>query len=112
MVHEAPTGVEVEVFHIDSIATSEREYQGHQAQEVWGVYGPPQAGALAPGTVMVPMDQPLARVIFTLLEPRSDDGLVAWGLLSGMIGANEDYPIIRATPGGLPGLSMGFNPSN
>jgi len=106
-VHEAPVGVEVEVFHIDSLSTSEREYQGHRAQEVWGSYGRPQAGALVPGTVMVPLDQPLARVVFTLLEPRSDDGLVAWGLLSDVIGANGEYPIVRAILGGLPGLSLG-----
>ena len=99
MVHQAPAGVEVESFQIDSVSTSEREYQGHQAQEVWGSYGQPRAGALAPGTLMVPMDQPLARVAFTLLEPRSDDGLVAWGLISDLIGQGQEYPILRATPG-------------
>jgi len=98
-VHEVPAGVQVEAFHIDSLFTSEREYQGHFAQEVWGSYGRSQAGALAPGTVMVPMDQPLARVAFSLLEPRSDDGLVAWGHISDLIGQGQEYPILRATPG-------------
>jgi hypothetical protein len=109
VVHEAPEGVEVEAFHVDSLTTSEREYQGHQGQEVWGNYGSPQPAALAPGTIMVPMDQPLARVVFTLLEPRSDDGLVAWGLLAGVLEAGAPYPISRATPDGLPGLT--FAPS-
>jgi hypothetical protein len=108
MVQEAPAGVEVEVFQIDSLSTSEREYQGHQAQEVWGGYGVPETGILTPGMVMVPMDQPLARVIFTLLEPRSDDGLVAWGLIGPHLGPGQNYPIIRATPGAPTGLSLGL----
>jgi hypothetical protein len=95
-VHQAPAGAEIEVFQIDSLSTSEREYQGHRAQEVWGMYGSPQPASFEPGTVMVPMDQPLARVAFALLEPRSDDGLVAWGLLSAVLKAGADYPITRA----------------
>jgi len=110
LVHEVPAGVEVESFRIDSVSTSEREYQGHQAQEVWGSYGQPRAGALVPGTVMVPMDQPLARVVFTLLEPRSDDGLVAWGLLSGVLSSEQDYPIIRGVAGSGVGPSSVFYP--
>lgn len=96
---QAPVGVEVQAFHIDSLSTSEREYQGRQAQEVWGGYGDPKPADLAPGTIMVPMDQPLARVVFTLLEPRSDDGLVAWGLLTGILASGQNYPILRAAVG-------------
>ena len=109
-VHEAPAGVRVEAFHIDSLFTSEREYQGHLSQEVWGSYGRSQTGALAPGTVMVPMDQPLARVAFSLLEPRSDDGLVAWGLLSDLLTGEGLYPILRVRPGSQPPLSFGSIP--
>jgi hypothetical protein len=98
MVHEAPEGVMVEAFHIDSVSTSEREYQGHRAQEVWGGYGPPQPAALVPGALMVPMDQPLARVVFALLEPRSDDGLVAWGLIPEVLESGRNYPILRRVP--------------
>jgi hypothetical protein len=105
--HEAPTGLVLEAFHIDSLTTAEREYQGHRGQTVWGDYGPARTQVPAPGTVMVPMDQPLARVAFTLLEPRSDDGLVAWGLLEGVLAVHEEYPILRATPGSDPGLSFG-----
>ncbi len=106
VVQEAPPGLEVEEFQVDSVQTSQREYQGHQAQQVWGDYGPPQPAALAHGTVMVPMDQPLARVVFRLLEPRSDDGLVAWGLLNETLRAGEPYPIQRSVPEKGPGLSF------
>jgi hypothetical protein len=109
-VHEPPPGVQVQAFHIDSVSTSEREYEGHQAQEVWGGYSRSEAGALAPGTVMVPMDQPLARVAFSLLEPRSDDGLVAWGLVSDLLQPDGTYPILRAVAGSRPELSSGSFP--
>jgi len=110
LVHEAPSGLEVEAFQVDSVSTSEREYQGHRAQQVWGSYGSPQPAALAPGTVMVPMDQPLARVDFRLLEPRSDDGLVAWGLIAESLEAGLPYPILRTVPGNGPGLSFAPDP--
>ena len=40
-------------------------------------------------------DQPLGRLIFTLLEPRSDDGAVTWNLLDGQVEAGFVYPILR-----------------
>jgi len=33
------------------------------------------------GTFLVRTDQPLARLAFYLLEPRSDDGLIDWNVL-------------------------------
>ena len=112
LIHEAPAGMFVEEFQIDSVSTSEREYQGHQAQEVWGSYAPSRPAELPPGTVMVPMDQPLARVVFTLLEPSSDDGVVAWGLISESLGAGRPYPILRAVQADDPGLSFAPNPND
>ena len=47
------------------------------------------------GTLLVPMDQPLARLAFTLLEPRSDDGFAAWNQLDGWITADRPLPILR-----------------
>jgi hypothetical protein len=99
-LEEAET-VDVEIFSIDSISTAEREYQGHQAQEVWGSYRL-ETRTLEPGTVRIPMDQPLARVAFALLEPRSDDGFVAWGFLMNTLQEGGDYPIIKAGSGDEP----------
>jgi len=94
---EAPETMDIEVFAIDSVTTSERVYEGHQAQEVWGSYSG-ESRMLEEGTIRVPMDQPLARVAFTLLEPRSDDGFVAWGFLPNTLQAGEAYPILRSGP--------------
>jgi hypothetical protein len=91
---EAPETVEVEVFAVDSVTTSERVYEGHQAQEVWGSYGR-ETRTLEPGTIKISMDQHLARVAFTLLEPRSDDGFVAWGFLANTLQPGGEYPFLR-----------------
>lgn len=84
----------VEVFRIDSTRTAERPFQGHRERRVWGHWEPgtPQ---LASGTLAVPMDQPLARLVFTLLEPRSDDGFAAWNLLDRWIEGQRAYPVMR-----------------
>jgi hypothetical protein len=100
----------VDRFVVDSVTTAQREYQGHLAQELFGVYHHEDGVMLEAGTVVIPMDQPLARVAFTLLEPRSDDGLVAWGLISDSLGPDRTYPILRATPGSRPRLSFGPHP--
>ena len=47
------------------------------------------------GTLVVPVDQPLGRLVFTLLEPRSDDGAVNWNLLDDQVAAGSVYPILR-----------------
>ena len=51
------------------------------------------------GSRWVPADQPLGRLIFTLLEPRSDDGFANWALLAEPSTAGSVYPIARV-PGG------------
>jgi hypothetical protein len=53
---------------------------------------------LPAGSLVVPMDQPLARLAFLLFDPRSDDGLMAWNILDPVLGttpAPEFYPILR-----------------
>jgi hypothetical protein len=50
----------------------------------------------APATaVVVEMGQPLARLLFTLLEPRSDDGLVTWNYFDRWIEASGTIPVVR-----------------
>lgn len=50
---------------------------------------------LPDGTLEVPVTPRLGRLVFTLLEPRSDDGVVNWNLLDEQIEAGAIYPILR-----------------
>jgi len=43
----------------------------------------------------VDVDQPLGRLAFLLLEPRSDDGFVTWNLLDETLEKAAFYPITR-----------------
>ena len=45
------------------------------------------------------VDQSLGRLLFSLLEPQSDDGFANWGFLADRLRAGERYPILRV-PGG------------
>jgi hypothetical protein len=93
----ADTTLTVERFRIDSLNVAEREYQGHHAQTLHGVYET-LTQTVPAGTFLVPLDQPLARLVFYLLEPRSDDGLVSWQVLDLSEDAATSYPIWRIQP--------------
>ena len=61
---------------------------------------PDQLERLAPrlpaGTVQVDIRQPLGRLAFYLIEPRSDDGLVDWNILDDALGEGvKVFPIVR-----------------
>ena len=49
--------------------------------------------------MLAPADQPLGRLLFTLLEPRSDDGFANWGFLADRVEAGWVYPIVRVPRG-------------
>ncbi|ARA92629.1 peptidase M14 [Rhodothermaceae bacterium RA] len=84
----------VERFRIDSVQVAETAYQGRHLHTYYGGYETADV-ELPAGTRMVPMRQPLARLAFTLLEPRSDDGFAAWGLVGTAAGGAAFYPILR-----------------
>jgi hypothetical protein len=90
----------LEVFRITASRQAEREFQGHRARTIEGRWEAVDVDALAAempleDVVLVPMGQPLARLAFLLLEPRSDDGLVTWNVLDAALEGAEHYPIVR-----------------
>lgn len=93
-VLERATRARAEEFRIDSVRVAEREFQGRRERELFGRWAAVER-ELPAGTVVVPTDQPLGRLAFVLLEPRSDDGFASWGLLDTPEGAGA-YPVLRA----------------
>ncbi len=51
------------------------------------------------GTLVIRCGQPLARLITYLLEPESNDGLVAWKMFDSRIGKGLEYPVLRVEKG-------------
>jgi hypothetical protein len=86
-------------FRIDSTSIAAREFQGHRERTVFGAWVPQRVAAPATALV-IEMDQPLARLLFTLLEPRSDDGLVNWNYFDRWIEANGTIPVVRLPEAG------------
>jgi hypothetical protein len=85
----------VEKFAIDSMRVASRENEGHRERTVFGSWVPGGAVTPGPDAYVVSMKQPLARLIFTLLEPRSDDGLIDWGFADAALEGKKEAPIFR-----------------
>jgi len=88
------TAITAERFVITRSSVADRAVEGHRERVVEGAWERVERTVPA-GTLVVPVDQPLGRLIFTLLEPRSDDGVVNWNLLDGQVEAGSVYPILR-----------------
>ena len=87
--------MDVEAFAIARSTASEREFQGHRERTLEGRWAPVRE-TIPAGTVVVPSAQPLGRLAFYLLDPRSDDGLVAWNVLDDALEGAARYPVLRA----------------
>jgi len=87
-----------ERFKIASSDVAQQEYQGtHKLRTLTGSWEPIEQ-TIPAGSLVIPMDQPLARLAFILFDPRSDDGFMAWNILDPLLGASpapEFYPVLR-----------------
>jgi hypothetical protein len=88
--------LKVERFKIASSTLAERDYQGHKVRTITGAWEDAEQDVPA-GTLAVPVDQPLGRLIVLLLEPRSEDSLAAWNLMDQVLEKEKPafYPVTR-----------------
>jgi hypothetical protein len=91
---QQPLVVALERFRIDSTWVAQRPFQNHRERTVTGTWET-STDTLAAGMVVVRVDQPLGRLAFLLLEPRSDDGLLDWNVFDGALSAARYYPVRR-----------------
>jgi hypothetical protein len=85
--------VQVQEFRISASETG-REFEKHRERTLTGSWVAAER-QLPAGTLRVDMTQPLARLAFYLIEPRSDDGLVDWNVMDEALGDARVYPILR-----------------
>jgi hypothetical protein len=81
-------------FRVDSTAVAPREFEGVRERTVFGEWVA-QTVSVPANAVVVEMDQPLARLLFKLLEPRSDDGLATLAFFDRWIEAGSGIPLVR-----------------
>jgi hypothetical protein len=89
-----------EVFQIEKFTTAPQVFQGHAMADVEGKFIK-ATRSFKKGDYRIEMSQSLANLIFYLLEPQSDDGLVTWNFLDDYIQKNKkdnqpiEYPVFK-----------------
>ncbi|MBD3413684.1 MAG: hypothetical protein GF421_04530 [Candidatus Aminicenantes bacterium] len=94
-----PVRLKVETFVIQELKSMQRPYQGHHLNSVEGEYVTKEM-EFPEGTLFVPLAQPLANVVSSLLEPESDDGLLVWNFFDRYIvpqwgRGTQVYPVYK-----------------
>ena len=84
----------LEEFRIETTQVAAQAFEGHQQRAVTGAYQPVER-TITSGFYRVSMNQPLSRLAFYLLEPRSNDGLLNWNFLDDALKDAKAYPILR-----------------
>jgi hypothetical protein len=79
-------------FTIESVKRAARPVQGHRISSVTGRWHE-QESRFEPGTWLVRTTQPLGLLAAFLLEPESDDGLLAWNFLDRFLQPGKVVPI-------------------
>jgi Zinc carboxypeptidase len=86
---------EVEPLLIMEVKRSARVFQGHSEVKIKG-RAQKETISFPAGSFVVRTSQPLARLIFYLLEAESDDGFVNWNFLDPYLEKGKIYPIYRS----------------
>ena len=95
-VLEEAREAKVELATIDSLKPATREFQGHVIIQISATTAP-GAATIAPGSVIVPLDQPLSPLAVYLLEPACEDGLAAWNFFDSGLALGKPFPVLRIT---------------
>lgn len=80
--------LDVASYRFENVTFADRSYEGHQLPN----YEPVpirEERKLPAGTVIVPTDQPRARLIAALLEPEARDSFIAWGFCNSIFERKE-----------------------
>ncbi len=89
-----------EVFTIRKIIRTPSNFQGHHMLTIEGGFAP-TTKKFKQGDFIIDLAQPLANLIFYMLEPQSDDGLVTWNFFDDYFEDNKnsdgivEYPVFK-----------------
>jgi hypothetical protein len=85
---KAVTGASVEAFRTTKVTLSSATFEGHTTATIAGAWATEKRDIPA-GSLIVPIAQPNARLIMTLLEPQHGDSYAAWGFFNNAFEAKE-----------------------
>ncbi|MFV1967769.1 MAG: DPP IV N-terminal domain-containing protein [Pirellulaceae bacterium] len=86
--------LDVEVYCVDTVETTERAYQDHHLATV-EVKARSESRRVPAGTLVIRTDQALGTLVSLLLEPHSSDGLVTWNFFDDGLVPGKDFPVLR-----------------
>ncbi len=75
------TNASTEIFRADSSKPSAQSVESHQRMAVTGEWKK-ELTSIKAGSLYVPLNQPKAKLIMALLEPKAPDSLLAWGVFN------------------------------
>ena len=99
-VLDKTTSFEGEEFIITNFTQEERVYQKHRLVKIEGVFQK-TTKEMPAGSFHVDIAQPMAYLVFYMLEPESDDGLIIWNYFddylkkNGVENNNVPYPVFK-----------------
>lgn len=93
---ERPMSASLQIFEIDSVASTESSVTGHKETAVTGRWRALNRTVPA-GTLFVRMATPRDLLAMLLLEPESDDGLLTWNAFDAALGRGKEAPVVRLT---------------
>ena len=82
-------------FTVDSVSATRGAFEGHRLVSVEGSWQPAGADTVGAGWYVVGTDQPLGVLAAYLLEPASEDGVVAWNYMDRDLRPGATYPFRR-----------------
>ena len=97
---ESQITLEIEVFNISEIETLDFTQNGHQNTRLSGEYQTMER-TFQPGDYRISLQNPLANLIFYLLEPEADDGLAYWNFFDAYLADLQNntstliYPVFK-----------------
>lgn len=97
---EQPVKISGESFMVEKLTRSTRKFEGHNMASAEG-HTEMAVKTFAKGDYKVDLAQPLANLIFYILEPQSDDGLLTWNFFdtyldeSGVNTKPVEFPVFK-----------------
>ncbi len=105
----------VENYHFTDVSWQGRPYEGRHKINRMAFETKTERKSFLAGTILVPTNQPKARLIAYLLEPEADGSLLEWGGFFDVIFEQKEYaesyvmePLARRMLDSIPGLKQAF----
>ncbi len=90
----ADTAAELQIYSINDIKRSSSPFQRHSMVSA-DATARTEKKTIAAGSYLIETAQPLGRLVFYMLEPMSNDGLVTWNFFDHDLKTQADFPVCR-----------------